>query len=79
VVRSRATSGFGGGEVRLKVGPLGIGEVGEVCRSHSRLGSEPLSHNSFSHFFINRLPIGVNFDIIRYSGYLHAGASRRKL
>ena len=36
VVKSRATSGFGGGEVWLKVGPLGIGEVGEICCSHAR-------------------------------------------
>jgi hypothetical protein len=52
VVQSRVISGFGGGEVWLKVGPLGIGEVSEACCSHEQKGTEPLSQNSFSEGFL---------------------------
>jgi hypothetical protein len=51
-VYPRATGARVGGEVRLKTGPLGIGEVGLVCSSdHARYFTELLPQNPFSDSF----------------------------
>src|SRR5215216_4685753 len=41
-VHPRASGIFGGREMGLYVGPLGIGEVGLVCSSHARYSTELL-------------------------------------
>src|SRR4051812_2536555 len=43
--------GFGGGEMGLYAGPLGIGEVGLVCSSHARYSTELPSQDTFSDSF----------------------------
>ena len=48
---SGAPRGFRGRDMRLYVGPFGIGEVGLVCSSHARYSTELLSQNTFSDSF----------------------------
>jgi hypothetical protein len=47
-VKPGASRGFGGREVGLYVGPLGIGKVGLICFSHAPYPTEPLSQDPFS-------------------------------
>src|SRR5918995_2550254 len=47
----RAPGGFGGWQMGLQEGPLGIGEVALVCFSHARYPTERSPQNPFSDSF----------------------------
>jgi hypothetical protein len=50
-VHPGAPGDFGGREMGLYVGPLGIGEVALVCFSHARYPTERVPQNPFSDSF----------------------------
>ncbi len=64
-----APRGFGGRDMGLYVGPLGVGEVGLICFSHARYLTEPPYQNPFSDSF-SRLDFsdlgakGVGYELV---------------